>query len=364
MATTKDITPKERRARVQGKVIRKFILDSVETHPGDVAAVAAAKFKISRQAVNKHLARLVAENLITATGKTQKRSYSLGIVDEFHSSYKIAPGLAEHDIWDMDVLPRLGGFAKNVIDIWQFCFTEMFNNAVDHSGGTQIILSIKKTAVNTRMLISDNGVGIFKKIQSSLRLADERHAILELAKGKLTTDPKKHSGQGIFFTSRLLDSFDILSGGLFFTHKFDRDRDWLLSGSADDAGTTVFMRLRNDSTRLDETIFAQFSSADGQDFSKTTVPVHLARYGEEKLVSRSQAKKLLAGLHRFQTVVLDFSGVDTIGQAFTDEIFRVFARQHPEMEILAINANLPITEKINAARSDWPDAGTRNEGRE
>jgi anti-sigma regulatory factor (Ser/Thr protein kinase) len=356
MADTEENPPKDRRARVQGKVIRKFILDSIEKHPQDIATLTAAKFKISRQAVNKHLARLVSEKLITATGKTQKRAYSLNTVAVFQNSYKIVPGLAEHDIWDVDVFPRLSGFAKNVTDIWQFCFTEIFNNAVDHSDGTQIFLTIERFGVSTRMLISDNGVGIFRKIQTSLGLADERHAILELAKGKLTTDPERHSGQGIFFTSRLLDSFDILSGGLIFNHKFDLKNDWLSSSSRDVAGTAVFMRLSNDSTRLDETVFAQFSSADGQDFSKTTVPVDLARYGEEKLVSRSQAKKLLAGLHRFQTVVLDFAGVDTIGQAFTDEIFRVFARHHPEMEILAINANLQITEKINAVKSDWPDA--------
>ena len=73
------------------------------------------------------------------------------------------------------------------------------------------------------MYLHDNGVGIFKKIQTELRLLDERHAILELAKGKLTTDPKRHTGEGIFFSSRMFDQFDILSGGIFFTHKFQAD---------------------------------------------------------------------------------------------------------------------------------------------
>lgn len=354
----------KRRDRAQGKLIRKFILDSMETHPADIATVTATKFKISRQAVNKHLARLVQEHLITPSGRTQKRSYTLNILDEFHKSYTIRPSLAEHDIWDADVAPRLSGFPKNVLDIWQFCFTEMLNNAVDHSGGTRIILAVKKTAVSTGMLISDDGVGIFKKISSSLGLPDDRHAILELAKGKLTTDPARHSGQGIFFTSRLLDSFNIFSGELFFAHKHDANRDWLLSGSDVVTGTSVSMRLSNESTRLDETVFARFSSADGQDFSKTTVPVDLARFGDEKLVSRSQAKRLLAGLDRFQTVVLDFSGVDTIGQAFTDEIFRVFARQHPRLAIIAVDANLNITEKINAAKADWPNVTPKSQGGE
>ena len=110
------------------------------------------------------------------------------------------------------------------MDIWHFCTTEMLNNAIEHSGGKIISIKVAKTAANTQISLTDDGVGIFRKIQSELNLADERHAILELAKGKLTTDPKGHTGQGIFFTSRLLDSFDILSGGVFFTHAFGKDR--------------------------------------------------------------------------------------------------------------------------------------------
>ena len=97
------------------------------------------------------------------------------------------------------------------------------NNAVDHSEGDKLLVQVIGTAVDTMICLRDNGVGIFRKIQSAMNLLDERHAVLELAKGKLTTDPKRHTGQGIFFTSRLLDSFDIWSGGVFFTHKFGSD---------------------------------------------------------------------------------------------------------------------------------------------
>lgn len=86
----------------------------------------------------------------------------------------------------------------------------MFNNAIDHSGGTAITVQINKTAISTEIIISDDGIGIFKKIQSEFDLLDERHAIFELSKGKLTTDPRNHSGEGIFFTSRMFDQFEIL----------------------------------------------------------------------------------------------------------------------------------------------------------
>src|ERR1700688_1088134 len=105
-------------------------------------------------------------------------------------------------------------------------FTEMFNNALDHSSGTSIYLTIRRNAVDREMIVQDDGVGIFKKIQTELGLLDERHVILELAKGKLTTDPERHTGEGIFFSSRMFDQFDILSGGVFFSHKFE-DNDWI-----------------------------------------------------------------------------------------------------------------------------------------
>ena len=64
----------------------------------------------------------------------------------------------------------LGKLPQNVMDIWHYCFTEMFNNAMDHSGGSEIIVKVARTAADTQLLLMDNGVGIFKKIQKALNL--------------------------------------------------------------------------------------------------------------------------------------------------------------------------------------------------
>jgi hypothetical protein len=186
-----------------------------------------------------------------------------------------------------------------------------------------------------------------------LNLLDERHAVVELAKGKLTTDPARHTGQGIFFASRLVDSFDILSGGVYFTHKFGEESDWILERPETRDGTTVFMKLNNHSSRTDRQVFEQYTSGDDFGFTKTVVPVRLAQYGEDKLISRSQAKRLLARVDLFRSVLFDFEGVDSIGQAFADEIFRVFARSHPNLELVPINATPQVQQMINAARAQW-----------
>jgi hypothetical protein len=80
------------------------------------------------------------------------------------------------------------------------------------------------------------------------------------------------------------------------------------------------------------------------------IPVRLAQYGNDKLMSRSQAKRLLDRVDRFKTVLFDFSEVDTIGQAFADEIFRVFRNSHPTMKLHAIHANAEIKALVTRAQ--------------
>lgn len=340
------------RIRVRGEEIRRFILENVDKHPSDISRLTAEHFGITRQAVNKHLQRLTSELALSETGKTRNRSYKLAPLVKWPSPpYAITPGLAEDVIWTDAIVPVLGKQPDNVLDVWQYGFTEMFNNAIDHSGGTEIRVHIRKTAATTEMVLMDDGIGIFKKIQRALNLLDERHAILELAKGKLTTDPQHHTGEGIFFTSRMFDSFDILSGGVFFSHQFGKPEDWILERDRFREGTSIWMKLSNHTARRVKAIFDQYVSGDDYGFTKTVVPVKLAQYGNDKLISRSQAKRLLARVEVFKTVIFDFSEVPTIGQAFADEIFRVFASQHPEIHISSVNENHEVSQMIERAKS-------------
>jgi anti-sigma regulatory factor (Ser/Thr protein kinase) len=336
--------------RARGEEIRRFILDHVHAHPDAIAKVAADRFGISRQAVNKHLLRLVREGCLSESGQTSGRSYKLAPLAKWTRSYEIVPGLAEDVIWTRDIRAALGQLPDNVMHIWNHGFTEMFNNAIDHSGGTTVSVEIVKTAASTEMLIHDNGVGIFRKIQSALGLLDERHAILELAKGKLTTDPERHSGEGIFFTSRMFDEFEILSGGTYFSHEYGDAEDWVFESPRDAKGTGVFMQSNNHTSRTTKKIFDEYVSGDDFGFTKTVVPVKLAQYGNDRLISRSQAKRLLARVELFKKVLFDFRDVDTVGQAFADEIFRVFANAHPEITLVSVHANEEVTRMITRVR--------------
>jgi anti-sigma regulatory factor (Ser/Thr protein kinase) len=339
------------RVRARGEDVRKYILEHLESHPHDVSKLTSEHFAITRQAVNKHLQRLTTEHAIVEAGKTRNRTYKLATLSKWDKRYELAPGtLAEDVVWRDDIGKVIGDMPDNVLAIWHYGFTEMFNNALDHSSGTSIYIEISRNAVNTEMIVQDNGVGIFKKIQTALGLLDERHAILELAKGKLTTDPKRHTGEGIFFSSRMFDEFDILSGGVFFSHKFEDREDWILERDRFNNGTLVWMKLNNHTSRTTTKIFDQYTSGDEYGFTKTVVPVRLARYGNENLISRSQAKRLLARVELFKKVLFDFRDVPTIGQAFADEIFRVFAKSHPDIELLAIHTSSEVKRMIERAQ--------------
>jgi len=209
-------------------------------------------------------------------------------------------------------------------------------------------------------LLSDDGVGIFRKITAALDLPGERLALLELSKGKLTTGPRRHTGEGVFFTSRMFDRFRIASGELVFDHD-DAQADDLL----DDIeprytrqGTTALMEIATKSTRTAEQVFDKFSSdPDDYAFAKTVVPVRRVKVGDENLVSRSQAKRLMQRVERFRTVVLDFAGVASIGQAFADEVFRVFANAHPDVALVPVHAAPAVQQMVRRAEV------TRDEGR-
>ena len=339
------------KVRVRGEAIRKYIIEHVEKHPIDIAKVTAEHFDVTRQAVNKHLNRLVAEEAITKTGNTRARVYKLRPIVTWRKDYAISDALAEDVVWREDIAMKLGQMPDKVLNIWHYGFTEMFNNAIDHSAGTRISVDLEKTAVSTQIAIYDDGVGIFRKIQAQLGLLDERHAVLELAKGKLTTDPARHTGEGIFFTSRVFDDFEILSGGVYFSHRFGTKEDWILEREKASSGTVVWMKLNNHTARTLKKVFDQFTSGDDYGFSKTVVPVKLAQYGDDTLVSRSQAKRLLVRIDRFKTVMLDFKGVESIGQAFADEIFRVFTNAHPGVELIELHANPDVQQMIHRARA-------------
>jgi DNA-binding transcriptional ArsR family regulator len=337
--------------RSQTESIRSFVIDNVVNHPGDLAAEISRQFKISRQAASRHIRNLTRDGVLTVEGETRGRKYALA-VQTYTAKYTIDNSLEEHRVWREFVSPLLKDLPHNVYQICNHGFCEILNNARDHSEGATVEVMIYHDAKKLQLAVTDDGIGIFRKLKREFGLADEREAILELSKGKATTDPQHHSGEGIFFVSRAFDIFRIRSGRQIYLHTAVTE-DWLFEDQEDDQpGTAVWMRIDLHSVRQLTDVFDQFSGPPNNDFSKTHVPVILAQYGHDQLVSRSQARRVLSRFVRFKEVLLDFNHVEFIGQAFADEIFRVFAREHPEVKLEVIRANDQVAKMISRAMSN------------
>ena len=346
---------KERwRDRARSPDVRDFILRNVRSHPANIAAVTAARYGLSRPAIAGYLRRLINEGLIDVKGTTSDRRYAARDLVSLDFTVRLTVGLSEDAIWQYRILPNVATLPENIINICQYGFTEMFNNTIDHSASEHAVVRYRQTYGHVNIEVADRGVGIFRKIQTWFNLHDPRQALLELSKGRLTSDPKHHTGHGIFFTSRMFDEFNIYSGSLFYSRTRQDDDDWCveardLSQSDLVVGTWVQMTISTNASWTTRDIFDRYQD-DPVGFTRTHVPIALGKYPGEQLVSRSQAKRVLARVDRFSEVMLDFQGVQDIGPAFADEIFRVFRNAHPDISIRDIRANDRVSRMIKAAR--------------
>jgi anti-sigma regulatory factor (Ser/Thr protein kinase) len=346
-----------------GDSVAKFMLGAVEAHPSDLVRVTTEKFGVSRQAVHRALKGLIRDELIQASGRTRSRRYELGPVRKRIVVLNVTSDLDEHRVWTELVKPQLTGLPQNVVGICRYGFTEMLNNVIDHSGSPEATVAVQRTPRSIYLHVQDSGVGIFHKIRMEYGLASEHEAILELTKGKLTTDPEHHTGEGIFFSSRMFDGFTIESGTVVLLCLADGE-SWSFERREAGVGTFVAMQISPESLRTTQEVFERFSSAqDGLSFDRTRVTVKLVDLeGGGALVSRSQAKRIVARLERFKEVVLDFEGVESVTPAFADEIFRVFASGHPQVRLMPVNDNGQVRQMIRRAESGRKEQKQRGEG--
>lgn len=331
------------------ELIKKYILENVRKNPNQITQKTCEHFGITKPTVLKYINELIDKNILEKQGSNRYPNYSL--VRAFHNKIYKNTGLEEDVLWRKDASPFFKDISKNVKDICQYGFTEMVNNVIDHSSAEELTISIDFDYLEIHILVIDDGIGIFKKIKNDLGLENSKQSILELAKGKFTSDPENHTGEGIFFTSRVFDLFVIESHKLTFLGSGNKDGS-LWEETKDKPGTTVLMTIKkNSSTQLMD-IFNAYADPDKDpSFHRTLIPVKLMEHEGEALISRSQAKRLITRFDKFTEVILDFDGVTQIGQAFADQIFRVFQNKHPQVHLSVANVSGDIKNMIKRVQS-------------
>lgn len=313
----------------------------------------ASLLKISRQTTASHLKRLVEAGKLSKTGSTRSAQYHVAgknQVPKIHDlvMVKNIKGLQEHEVFvELEHrLPLRALLSKPVREIAQYAFSEMLNNAIDHSRSTKVTIEVKLEKGIFEFHIRDSGIGVFKNVQTHFHLDNEYEAAEHLFKGKQTTDPKNHSGQGIFFTSRIADRFGLYSHGLEAVIDNEKD-DVALFDKRYQKGTLVSFSIKQKSKKTLLQLFQEYANED-YEFDRSDVRIRLRT--EADLISRSQARRLLAGLESYRQLTFDFKGVTGLGQAFADEIFRVFQNRHPGIRLSFLNASPAVEFMILRVR--------------
>ena len=337
--------------------IRNLILKKLEKNKEIKVADVVKATGFSRAYINRFFQELRQEGGIALIGKANRACYVLArdkAVSKAKSSIlsvrrSLQNKKISEDIILDDFRQNSGIFLnlpKNISNIVSYAFTEMVNNAIEHSQSERIEIKMKRNVSDIQFEVRDWGIGIFNNIIKKRRLKSEFEAIQDLLKGKQTTAPKEHTGEGIFFTSKVGDMLIIQSSRkkLIFNNVLD---DVFIKEAKKTIGTKVDFRISVKSKRNLDSVFKKYSDAAFA-FSKTETKVSLYKIDSD-FISRSQARRIVSGLEKFKKIILDFKNVDTVGQAFADEVFRVWKRRHPNIEIKYQNANENIEFMIKRA---------------
>lgn len=311
--------------------------------------------KFSRQYVSRILSDLVAEKKLVKGGLTNRSVYSLpanisalGNVAKQRLQNK---NLKEHEVLEKikNQAPFTLKLRDNVRSIFDYAFSEMLNNAIEHSKSDKIEIEVSKKNHELNFIIRDFGIGVFRNVMKKRNLKNEFESMEDLLKGKTTTAPRAHSGEGIFFTSKTGDKFVLESFGYrMIVDNLSHD-EYFEKLKRSTKGTKVFFSVSLTSKHHLAKIFNEFQTdPEAHAFDKTVIRVKLYVTGTIH-ISRSQARRILSGLDKFNTIVLDFDKVPMVGQAFADEIFRVFKQKHPEIQIEPINMNDSVRFMVERA---------------
>lgn len=336
-------------AKEKGKIFTK---DVVET------------YDVSRQYANQLIGELVLNHQLIKLGSTRNAFYVLPEYAQKHEeifpvryvkSFK-NDSLEEHKILDEieKAFPLLVRLPENIRSIFTFAFSEMLNNAIEHSQSNIIHIEVSVQNKILSFIVSDSGVGAFRNIMQKRELKSELEAIQDLLKGKTTTMPKSHSGEGIFFTSKIGDLFILDSYSYQLIVNNELPDIFIQPTKKIKKGTKIIFKINTNSTHHLSDVFKKYTDIDGQSdygFDKTEVRVKLYTVAGVH-ISRSQARRVLAGLEKFKIILFDFDKVPVIGQAFADEIYRVFQNRHPDIRLQEINMNEGVKFMIDRAKNE------------
>lgn len=344
--------------------IKKYILRKISADDKELIVKVMDSFGISITSVKRYIKELVECEAITP-----QTECACGYCLTEHITEENIPlsrnQMEEDRLYAAYVEGNLKSCNEDALRIWQYVCAEMLNNAIEHSRGGNIHIIVSTNALFSRIVIADDGVGVFQTLveymaEHGWNNPCAEDALVELYKGKFTSDASRHSGEGIFFSSKATDEFAIWSGAKIYKCGYGKNIDIiehrLLSYASriEKIGTLVMMTLENKTTRRLSEVFNMYTSVE-EGFMRTRIPVKEACLTGEP-VARSQARRICNRLDEFREIILDFDRVEVMGQGFADELFRVYALAHPQVTLCPINMVSEVEQMIrHVSRGQMPE---------
>lgn len=309
------------------------------------------RFGLSRQQLTRYLSELVKQGKITSVGSGRGQRYTLAATDRIFLvrtlSIQELKNLGGEDILYRDYVSHAVSRQKeNVASIVHHGFTELVNNVIEHAEAQTITFTLETKRQLLILEVCDDGIGVFRRNQLAFHCDDLYQAVVETAKGKRTSKPRDHAGEGLFFTSRLFDYFRLRANGLEWTY-LSKLEDWSMAETTEQPGTQIHMEIDTATSKSPEEVFSQFTDENFQFLKKGLFVVEpLTINALYEHVSRSEAKRLLGGAEKFSHIIIDFKNTKRIGQGFADEVFRVFKNAHPDLKIEPRNMNAVVQAMV------------------
>jgi anti-sigma regulatory factor (Ser/Thr protein kinase) len=334
-------------------IIMKVASEKTTFRTADI--LEALETKVTTQYLSSLIGKLVKQGSLVKSGSTAKATYALpdnaNELGTIIRKHLINGRVKEHEVLD-DINHQAHFLVKlneNLRSLFDYALSEMLNNAIDHSQSKYINIEVGVDNKNLKFIVSDAGIGVFRNVMHDRKLQSEFEAMQDLLKGKTTTQPHAHSGEGIFFTSKVADVFILESFGYLLRVDNSLNDVFFQEVNSEKKGTKVSFILSKHTQKHLKDIFSQYETDHNDpNFDKTKIQVKLYTIGTI-YVSRSQARRILTGLEKFKTIILNFDHVPTIGQAFADEIFRVFKQKYPTIEIIPTNMNEAVKYMVDRA---------------
>lgn len=343
--------------------IKKYIYRKIAVEDENFIEKTMDNFDISITTVKRYLKNAV---LMGDLIEDETAACGYRLVTQVHEKeMRLEADLDELCIFQQVIKPYLMKCNKAACFIWEYVCLEMLNNVLEHSKGTKLTIRIEENAFTTSVMIIDDGIGVFDSLREYMSKEGWHNptiedAVIELYKGKMTSRPESHAGEGIFFSSKLLDAYVIVSKeavlkwGIDEQIQLEQSRLVRYYTALNKIGTGVVMRLENETSRESADVFNYYTDID-EGFVCTHIPMKHVCFGENP-IARSQARRLCKRFEQFKEVIIDFDDIEFMGQGFSDEIFRVYATAHPEVRLRPINMTAAVYRMVkHVGRGHLPE---------